>query len=77
MITVAMNAQSPALAVWRLNLVSCILRKIDHLDSQMIGQGIVFCSRSRQFQQSLQLLVMGQMIEVRHARFSLTVPAFD
>ncbi len=77
MIAIPVNAQGPALAIGRFNLVGGVLREIDHLDGQMIRQRIVSCRGPRQFQQRLQLLFMGQMIEIRHAICPLTVPSLD
>ena len=77
MIASPVNTQGPALAIRRFNFVGGILREVDHLDGQMIRQRIVFCRGPRQFQQRLQLLFMGQMIEVRHAICPLIVPSLD
>ena len=67
-IAVAMDAQRPAAAVRRLNAIGRILREIDHLDGQSVRQIVVAGGRARQLEQDAQLLLMGQMIEIRHDR---------
>ena len=61
MIAVAVNAQGPALAIWRNNAVSRILGKIDHLHGQVFREVELPRSGLGHLKKDLQLFIVAQL----------------